>query len=279
MNTQQKLDFDRIRHAIEYIDKNFKGQPSLDEVAAHVNLSPFHFQRMFTQWSGVSPKQFLQYTSVEYAKKILSESKFSLAHAAHEVGLSGSGRLHDLFVKIEAMTPGEYKNGGENLTINYTFTETLFGEVLIASTPKGVCFIAFVDHQDDVLNALKDKFPHAVYRNSTDQIQQSALSVFTQEWKGIHPIKLHIKGTPFQLKVWEALLKIPMGILVTYGNIASYIDNPDANRAVGTAIGQNPISFLIPCHRVIRSTGAFGGYMWGPSRKIVMIGWENAQTR
>ncbi|MDR2816454.1 MAG: methylated-DNA--[protein]-cysteine S-methyltransferase [Proteiniphilum sp.] len=278
MDVQQKIDFDRIRCAIEYIDANFREQPSLNKVAAHVNLSPFHFQRMFTEWSGVSPKQFVQYTSVEYAKRILRESKLPLADAACAVGLSGTGRLHDMFVTIEGMTPGEYKNGGKSLTINYTFTDSPFGTILIASTPKGVCYIAFVDNEADVLNILKSKFPNAVYVNTTDRIQQEALLVFTKDWSALNGIKLHIKGTAFQMKIWEALLRIPMGSLVTYKDIARYIENPGANRAVGTAIGQNPVSFLIPCHRVIQSTGAFGGYMWGPSRKKAMIGWEGAQV-
>ena len=279
MDIQQKIDFDRIRHAIEYIDENFREQPSLNEVAAHVNLSPYHFQRMFTRWSGVSPKQFVQYMSVEYAKRILRESKTTLSDAVCAVGLSGMRRLHDLFVKIEGMTPGEYKNGGESLTINYSFTDSPFGTTLVASTPKGVCYIAFVENEADALNVLKGKFPHAVYANTTDRIQQDAILVFTKDRPALNEIKLHIKGTTFQMKVWEALLRIPMGNLATYGDIARSIENPKANRAVGTAVGQNPIAFLIPCHRVIQSTGAFGGYMWGPSRKKAMIGWESAQVK
>lgn len=278
METQQKINFDRIRHAIEYIDENFREQPSLNEVAAHVNLSPYHFQRMFTEWSGVSPKQFVQYTSVEHAKRILKESKATLLDTACEVGLSGVGRLHDLFVKIEGMTPGEYKNGGENLSINYDFTDSPFGTVLIASTPAGICYMAFTDDEPDALAVLKSKFPNAAYTRTTDRIQQDALLVFTKDWSELREIKVHIKGTAFQMKVWETLLKIPMGRLVAYGDIARHIENPDANRAVGTAVGQNPVSFLIPCHRVIQSTGAFGGYMWGPSRKKVMIGWESARV-
>lgn len=278
MDIQQKIDFDRIRHAIEYIDENFREQPSLNEVAAHVNLSPYHFQRMFTEWSGVSPKQFVQFTSVEYAKHILRESKTTLLNTACAVGLSGVGRLHDLFVKIEGMTPGEYKNGGENLTVNYSFTNSPFGTILTASTPKGVCHLAFVDDETHALEVLKSKFPNAAYSQTTDRLQQDALLVFTEDWSARNEIKLHIKGTAFQIKVWEALLKIPMGNLVTYGDIARCIENPDANRAVGTAVGQNPVAFLIPCHRVIQSTGAFGGYRWGPSRKKAMIGWESARS-
>jgi AraC family transcriptional regulator of adaptative response/methylated-DNA-[protein]-cysteine methyltransferase len=277
MDIQQRIDFDRIRRAIEYIDENFREQPSLNDVAAHVNLSSFHFQRMFTEWSGVSPKQFVQYTSIEYAKRILRESETTLLDTAFAVGLSGAGRLHDLFIKIEGMTPGEYKNGGENLSVNYSFADSPFGTVLVASTPKGVCYMAFADDEADVLNILKSKFPKALYTNTTDRMQQDALLAFSKDRSAPDKIKLHIKGTAFQMKVWEALLKIPMGNLAAYGDIARSIGHPDAHRAVGTAVGQNPVSFLIPCHRVIQSTGAFGGYMWGPSRKKAMIGWESAR--
>lgn len=279
MDIRREIDFNRIRRAIEYVDENFREQLSLNDVAAHVNLSPFLFQRMFTEWSGVSFRQFVQYTSVEYAKRILRESKTTPLDAACTVGLPGVGRLHDPFVKIEGMTPDEYKNGGESLTVNYSFADGPFGTILIASTPKGVCYIAFVDNETDALHIPKSKFPNAVYVNVTDRIQQDALLMFTKDWSALNKIKLHIKGTAFQMKVWEALLKIPMGNLVTYGDIARYIENPDANRAVGTAVGQNPIAFLIPCHRVIRSIGDFGGYMWGPSRKKAMIGWESAQIK
>jgi AraC family transcriptional regulator of adaptative response/methylated-DNA-[protein]-cysteine methyltransferase len=188
--------------------------------------------------------------------------------------LPDAGRLHDLLVKIEGMTPDEY--GGENLTINYSCTDSPFGTVLVASTPKGLCQIAFIDNEADALNILKGRFPNAAYTNTTDRMQQDVLLIFTKDWPALDEIKLHIKGTAFQMKVWEALLKIPTGNLVTYGDIARYIEHPKANRAVGTAVGQNPIAFLIPCHRVIQSTGALGGYRWGPSRKEAMIGWESA---
>jgi AraC family transcriptional regulator of adaptative response/methylated-DNA-[protein]-cysteine methyltransferase len=187
-------------------------------------------------------------------------------------------RRHDLFIKIEGMSPGEYKNGGENLSVNYSFADSPFGTVLVASTPKGVCYMAFADDEADVLNILKSKFPKALYTNTTDRMQQDALLVFSKDRSAPDEIKLHIKGTTFQMKVWEALLKIPMGNLAAYGDIARSIGHPNAHRAVGTAVGQNPVSFLIPCHRVIQSTGAFGGYMWGPSRKKAIIGWETARV-
>ena len=197
---------------------------------------------------------------------------------AMESGLSGTGRLHDLFIQIEGMTPGEYKNGGENLAINYSFAESPFGNILVASTPKGICHMAFADDHQAALEELKLQFPNARYAQITDIIQQNALFIFTQDWKKLQEIRLHLQGTPFQLKVWETLLKIPLGKLSTYGSIAKNIESPKASRAVGSAIGDNPVAFLIPCHRVIQSTGAFGEYHWGSTRKTAMIGWEAAQT-
>jgi AraC family transcriptional regulator of adaptative response/methylated-DNA-[protein]-cysteine methyltransferase len=278
MTTQQTINFNRIAEAIGYIKQNFKEQPNLEAVAEKVHLSPHHFQRMFTDWAGVSPKKFLQYISVEHAKSVLKEKEATLFDAAHETGLSGTGRLHDLFVNIEGMTPGEFKNGGESLAINYSYAESPFGDILVASTSKGICHMAFADSEQEALSALQNKFPNAQYKQMVDLIQQNALYIFTHDWKKVNTIKLHLKGTEFQLKVWEALLKVPMGKLSTYGSIAEEIKNPSASRAVGTAIGSNPVAFLIPCHRVIQSTGVFGGYMWGPTRKTAMIGWEAAKT-
>ncbi|MEO6232577.1 MAG: methylated-DNA--[protein]-cysteine S-methyltransferase [Ferruginibacter sp.] len=273
------VNYSRIEEAIDFIKLNFKSQPDLDEVASKVHLSPFHFQRMFIDWAGVSPKKFVQYLSVEYAKSILRDAKQNnLFHVAMETGLSGTGRLHDLFINIEGMTPGEYKNGGQQLAINYSFAETAFGKILVASTNKGVCYMAFADENDVAFQALQQKFPRAVYNQVVDRMQQNALFIFTQDWTKLHQIKLHLKGTSFQLKVWEALLKIPMGNLSTYGDIASAIDKPTASRAVGTAIGDNPVAFLIPCHRVIRSSGISGEYHWGSNRKSALIGWEAAKT-
>jgi AraC family transcriptional regulator of adaptative response/methylated-DNA-[protein]-cysteine methyltransferase len=278
MNAQESLDFARIAAAIEYLRENFKTQPGLDEVAQKVCLSPSHFQRLFTNWAGVSPKKFLQYISVEYAKKVLQERQATLFDAAYETGLSGTGRLYDLFVHIEGMTPGEYKNGGENLFINYSFVESPFGNIMVASTPKGICHMAFIEDETTALNDLQVKFPHAMYRQMLDKMQQNVLFIFTQDWSKLEEIKLHLKGTDFQLKVWETLLKIPMGHLTTYGDIAHQLNNPNASRAVGTAIGDNPVAFLIPCHRVIRASGELGGYHWGLTRKTAIIGWEAARN-
>ena len=269
-------DYERIKKAIEFIQSNFQQQPDLDAVAKEVYLSPFHFQRLFKDWAGVSPKKFLQYISLQHAKKLLHQH--TVSDAAYETGLSGSSRLHDLFISIEGMTPGEYKNGGEQLQINYSFAETPFGNIIVASTTKGICHLAFADDEKEALQQLQLQFPNAKFRQVVDTIQQNALFIFTQDWKDLSKIKLHLKGTPFQIKVWEALLKIPMGDVSTYSGIANTINNPNASRAVGTAIGDNPVAFLIPCHRVIRSTGDFGQYHWGSIRKTAMIGWEAAKT-
>ncbi|WP_462220890.1 bifunctional helix-turn-helix domain-containing protein/methylated-DNA--[protein]-cysteine S-methyltransferase [Ferruginibacter sp.] len=279
MSEQENIDYCRIAAAIDYIQTHFKQQPDLDEVAKRIHLSPFHFQRLFTEWAGVSPKKFLQYTSIQYAKNMLKDKQATLFDAAYETGLSGTGRLHDLFIKIEGMTPGEFKNGGENLFINYSYAETPFGNILVASTNKGICYMAFADDEKEALINLQNHFPKARFKQMLDIMQQNALYIFTHDWSKLHQIKLHLKGTDFQLKVWETLLKIPMGQLSTYGKIAAQIKNPNASRAVGTAIGSNPVAFLIPCHRVIQSTGTFGGYMWGPVRKTAIIGWEAAQTK
>ena len=277
MSESQSINYQRIAEAIAYIQANFKNQPSLDEIAEQVHLSPFHFQRIFSDWAGVSPKKFMQYLSVEYAKQLLKGKEATLFEAAQETGLSGTGRLHDLFVKIEGMTPGEYKNGGENLHINFSFSESPFGEIIIASTSKGICHLAFFSDQEEGASLMKARFPNASYHQLEDEIQQEALTIFQHDWNKLSQIKLHLHGTPFQLKVWDALLKIPMGNLTTYGSIANEIEKPKASRAIGTAIGSNPVAFLIPCHRVIQSSGKIGGYMWGNTRKSAIIGWEAAQ--
>jgi AraC family transcriptional regulator, regulatory protein of adaptative response / methylated-DNA-[protein]-cysteine methyltransferase len=270
--------FDTIARAIKYLEMNFKEQPSLEEIAKEVNLSPFHFQRIFTEWAGVSPKQFLQYLNVAYARKLLKEKQVTLFDAAVETGLSGTGRLHDMFIRIEGMTPGEYKNGGEKLSINYSFADTPFGSVIIASTEKGICYIAFFDDGALAFDELRNNFCNAKFLQRSDALQQDALQIFSGDWSKMTNIKLHLKGTPFQIKVWEALLKVPSGGLTTYSSLASIVNNPKASRAVGSAVGDNPVAYLIPCHRVIRSTGIFGQYHWGTSRKAAMIGWEAAKN-
>ena len=278
METQNEIDYKRIAEAIDFLKLNYKRQPTLDEAAEHVNMSPFHFQRMFKDWAGVTPKQFLQYISIEHAKTILKDKQASLFDTAYQTGLSGTGRLHDLFIKVEGMTPGEYKNGGEQLTINYSFADSPFGTILVASTHKGICYMAFADDgHDNAFADLQRHFPNATYNRLLDTIQQNALFIFTQDWSKLNQIKLHLKGTDFQIKVWETLLKVPMGNLVTYSDLAGNLQNPNARRAVGTAVGSNPVAFLIPCHRVIKSTGEIGQYHWTSQRKNAMIGWEAAK--
>ena len=270
------LDYQRIEQAIRFIRENFQEQPDLDEIARQIHLSPFHFQRLFKEWAGVSPKKFLQFTSIEYAKQLLQQQK-TLATVSFETGLSGTSRLHDLFIQIEGMTPGEYQQGGKNLHIYYSHAETVFGNILIASTDKGICHISFVQETSD-LTALINRFPAAQLEQKTDLHQQEALKMFREDWSDLDKIKLHLKGTPFQIKVWNALLQIPMGSLKSYLEIANEIGDPKASRAVGTAIGNNPIAYIIPCHRVITSSGNLGGYHWGIDRKSAIIGWESAKA-
>ncbi len=278
---QEQNHFARIAKAITYIQHNFKAQPSLDEVAAHIHLSPAHFQRLFTEWAGTSPKKFLQYISLEHAKTLLKQDH-SVFDAAYDTGLSSTSRLHDLFIQIEGMTPAEYKRGGEDLTIHYQYAESPFGTVLVASTAKGICFMSFVDNEQESFAAMLEKFPNAQFYQQADVLHEHALAIFSSDFSSenqpLGQIKLHLKGTDFQLKVWESLLKIPMGQLTTYGDLAEQVGNPKASRAVGTAVGHNPVAFLIPCHRVIQATGVLGEYHWDKSRKMAMIGWEGVQT-
>lgn len=273
--TAQIDQYDRIADAIRYIHQHFQEQPSLEQIASAVHVSPIHFQKQFKHWVGVSPKKFLQYISVEHAKSVLKN--YSLTETVYDTGLSSPSRLHDLFIQIEGMTPAEYKKQAQNLVIHYQFSATPFGEVLIASTHKGVCWMAFESDQNLAVSNLQQSFPKATFLAQSDQFQRDALAIFAKD-QSLAQIKLHLKGTPFQLKVWASLLKIPMGHLSTYGDIAQQIQQPTASRAVGTAIGRNPIAFLIPCHRVIRATGVIGEYRWGAPRKTAIIGWEGVKT-
>lgn len=270
MSRQQTIDFARVAEAIEYTRENVNGQPTLDDIASKVCLSSADLQHLFTLWAGVNLQEFLQYSTTEYAKKVLKESSLS------DIVNNESGVFAiDKFVKIEAITPFECKN----LSINYSFSDSLFGEIIVASTYKGVCYMAFADNKTVALTNLHENFPNAQYHQISDDFQQNAISSLTHDFNNRIEIRLHLKGTDFQLKVWEVLLKIPLGELTTYGNIASKLNNPNASRAVGTAIGSNPVSLLIPCHRVIRSSGELGGYHWGLTRKVAIIGWEAVKKR
>ncbi|MCK7555566.1 bifunctional helix-turn-helix domain-containing protein/methylated-DNA--[protein]-cysteine S-methyltransferase [Chitinophaga sedimenti] len=280
MKPQQQLDYDRIAQAIAFFRKHYTDQPTLEDAAAHVHLSPFHFQRMFHDWAGVTPKQFLQYLTVEHAKRMLRDTGARLSDTAFETGLSGTGRLHDLFIKVEGMTPGEFKNGGELLNINYSFAESPFGLLIVASTHKGVCHMAFADAgREQAFVDLRAAFPNATFTQVVDRLQQHALFIFGEDWSALDEIKLHLKGTPFQIKVWETLLRVPAGGLTTYGDLARNAGFQGASRAVGTAVGNNPVAFLIPCHRVIKSNGEVGQYHWGADRKNALIGWEAARMQ
>ncbi len=274
------VNYNRIEKAIAFISENYGKQPSLDEIAEQVHLSPFHFQRLFAEWAGTTPKRFLQYISMNYAKELLSKEQATLRETAEATGLSSTSRLHDLFIQLEGMTPAEYKNGGKNLQIDYQVNATPFGEVLIANTNKGICHLSFIAEEAEAdLQQLIAQFPQATFTARRNDMQAKALDIFQHDWTDMPQIKLHLKGTDFQLKVWQCLLEIPSGSLSSYGKIARDIGTPLAHRAVGTAIGRNPIAFLIPCHRVIQTTGGIGGYMWGTNRKKAIIGWEAAQNQ
>jgi AraC family transcriptional regulator of adaptative response/methylated-DNA-[protein]-cysteine methyltransferase len=214
---------------------------------------------------------------VEYAKQLLKEKQATLFDTAFETGLSGTGRLHDLFIKVEGMTPGEFKKGGEHLTINYSFAESPFGNLIVASTAKGICYMSFCSEEEQAFLKLSSQFPNAAFRQMVDSMQQDALFIFQRDWSKLNQIKLHLAGTHFQLKVWEALLRVPMGKLTSYGSLAKELGKPGASRAVGNAVGSNPVAYLIPCHRVIQSSGETGDYKWGGLRKSAMIGWEAAK--
>jgi AraC family transcriptional regulator of adaptative response/methylated-DNA-[protein]-cysteine methyltransferase len=275
MTDHDTLNYQRIETAIHFITENLNMQPSLDEIAASVHLSPFHFQRLFKEWAGVSPKKFMQFLSLSYAKERLRNND-SVLKTTYDTGLSSPSRLHDLFIGIEGMTPGEYKHGGSGLHINYSFSPSPFGQLIVASTPKGVCHLHFDNDNERAFSVLRARFPNASYREVRDDYQHAAVSIFDSDWRQLDTIKLHLAGTPFQHKVWESLLKIPTGALRTYSDIAQDIGNNKASRAVGSAVGKNPVAFLIPCHRVIQKSGHIGNYMWGSTKKRAIIGWEGA---
>lgn len=269
-NTYQ---FDLIAQAIQFIKDNQKAQPSLEEIANHVHVSKFHFQKLFRKWAGVSPKDFLQYITVEQAKKSLKIGKSTL-ETAFDIGLSGNGRLHDLFIKVEACTPGEFKKRGEGIHMLYEEIETPFGQALIAETKKGICKLSFQDDFQKAEASFIDEYPKAVLEKRLGSNGQLVLQYF-HNWKvPERQIGLDLRGTPFQIQIWKALLQIPSSQVLSYQDIAAKINNPKAVRAVGTAIGKNPIAYLIPCHRVIKSNGEMGQYRWNANRKVAINGYE-----
>ena len=271
-------DYRRIERAITYLEEHALEQPSLAEVAEHIGLSPHHFQRMFTSWAGVSPKKFLQYLTIENAKKLLRQSA-SVLDTALDVGLSGPGRLHDLFVSVEAMTPGEFKAKGKEVRIRYGFHPSPFGETLLAVTRRGICRLAFVDPQtrSTALDELRKNWQEAILVEDQDAGREMIRQIFDRTRDSPRtPLRVLLKGTRFQIKVWEALLRIPEGAVVSYGSLAHAIGRPKAHRAVGTAAGHNPIAYVIPCHRVLRANGGIGGYHWGTARKRAILAREAA---
>jgi AraC family transcriptional regulator of adaptative response/methylated-DNA-[protein]-cysteine methyltransferase len=272
---QSLRDYRRIEAVIRFLESKAGEQPSLQEAARAVGLSEFHLQRLFRRWAGVSPKRFLQFLTVQHAKRALRDGLSVLA-AAYEAGLSGPGRLHDLFVAVEAVTPGEYKALGTGLEVRYGLAPSPFGECLVAMTERGICGLEFVADggRASAVEGLRRAWPGARLEEDAPAARAVAGRIFGPAAAGRERLTLFLKGTNFQLKVWQALLRIPAGAATSYGALAEAIDQPDAARAVGGAVGRNPIAYLIPCHRVLRESGKFGDYRWGAERKQAMLGWE-----
>ena len=272
-------DYRRIEKAIEFLAANYQNQPSLNEVARSASLSEFHFQRLFRRWAGISPKRFVQFLTLEHAKQALEESR-SVLDAAYDAGLSSPSRLHDLFVTTEAMTPGEFKAKGAGLEIAYGYHPSPFGECVLAVTERGICGLGFVreGNRKQALDDFKQRWPEARFQENSEKTRGYMEGIFSAKNRnGAHPLKLLLMGTNFQIKVWEALLRIPSGSVVCYEDLARRLGKPSAARAVGSAVGQNPISFLIPCHRAIRKMGITGDYHWGATRKKAILAWEAAR--
>lgn len=274
-------DYRRIEAALDWLANNFDAQPSLETIAARADLTPFHFQRLFTHWVGLSPKKFVQLLSLERAKHSLDASR-SLLDAAWDAGLSGPGRLHDLFVSLDAVTPGEYRRRGEGLEIRYGYVPSPFGDCLLLETERGINGLAFTSGElrADTFAALRQGWENARFVEDTDGVRQLARRIFSPaaDSRGHPPLRLLVRGTRFQVKVWEALLRVPYGAVISYADLADRSGSPNAVRAVASANAANAISYLIPCHRVIRKCGALGGYRWGMTRKLAMLSRESATT-
>jgi len=265
-----------IERAIHFISENYRLQPNLDEVANHVHLSKYHFQRLFHEWAGVTPKQFLQYITVAHAKKCLQQGRSTLA-TAYDVGLSGNGRLHDMFLKIESCTPGEFQRRGAGLVLQYQVIDSPFGQLVLAESEVGISQMEFLREGVSPIGLLQTKFPAASFYNELGTYGRM-VKEYISTWRVPEKqIVLDLKGSPFQINVWKALISIPTAQYLAYGDIAKAIGRPNAVRAVGSAIGSNPIAYLIPCHRVIRETGEIGGYFWGVEKKLLINGYENAK--
>ncbi|SIR57057.1 bifunctional transcriptional activator/DNA repair enzyme AdaA [Aeromonas veronii] len=271
-------DYARIADAIRFIASQVERQPTLDEIAAHVHLSPFHFQRLFSRWAGVTPKRYLQVLTLERAKALLQESR-PLLEVADTLGLSSGSRLYDHFVQLEAVTPGEYKQRGAGLVIDHGVHDTPFGQAFVSLTPRGVCNFSFLDEKapEVPLAALAHNWPEAELREAPSRTQNVINTMFDGSKAPDRPISLHVSGTNFQISVWRALLQIPPAKVVSYAQVASAVGNPKAARAVGLAVGANPVALMIPCHRVIQQNGKLGGYHWGETRKQAIHAWEAAR--
>ncbi len=275
---QSSADYRTIEEAIHYLERNAQRQPDLKEVAAAVGLSEFHFQRLFTRWAGISPKRFLQFITKEHAKELLDRSS-NLLDTTVQVGLSSLGRLHDLFVTTEAVTPGEYKSRGAALTVRYGLHPTPFGKCLLAVTDRGICHLGFVQTTEGAaVDELVSRWQQAEMVEDSRATASLVEPIFDLGQRLDQPLRLHLRGTNFQLKVWEALLRVQAGAVTTYSQIAERIGEPRAARAVGSAVGANPVPVLIPCHRVIRAIGEFGNYRYGAARKLALLGWEFSQA-
>jgi AraC family transcriptional regulator of adaptative response/methylated-DNA-[protein]-cysteine methyltransferase len=282
MHTYPQLsdDYARIEQVIYFLERNASRQPSLGEIADYVHLSEYHFQRLFTRWVGISPKRFLQFITKEHAKQLLAQSS-SILDTTYQVGLSSPGRLHDLFITWESVTPGQFKQRGMGLTIRYGFHPTPFGEVLLGSTDRGICGLSFVmpTGRPSALASLQKNWPLAVLVEDPSATQALVAAIFpSPSTHPTNPLQVYLSGSNFQLKVWEALLRIPSGSVVSYRDIAGFIGDPRASRAVGNALAHNPVAVLIPCHRVIHALGEFGNYHYGEARKMALLGWEMARV-
>lgn len=278
---QASADYKRIEKAITYVEQNFKDQPSLETIAANVGLSKFHFQRLFKEWAGISPTQFLHFLTVTYAKERLAESH-SILDASYDAGLSSPSRLHDLFINFDAITPGDYKREGAGLEIRYGFHDTPFGRVLIATTERGICGLHFVaDSEEETLEHLQQDWSLATLIKDSEHtapiIQHLFTSTASTKPASARPFHLFLKGTNFQVQVWQALIAIPEGSLMSYQDVASLMNKPSATRAVASAIAKNPVGYIIPCHRVISQAGKLHQYRWGAARKKAIVGWEASQ--
>lgn len=270
-------DYERIAQIIRFLNEHHVEQPDLATLASRAGLSPFHLHRLFAAWAGVTPKDFLQCLTLAHAKELLRNGS-NVLEVALESGLSGPGRLHDLLVNLEAASPGELKSGGVGWLISYGFVDSLFGRCLIAESPRGVCHLSFVENEKAALAGLHQDWPQAKLRRDDLDAGHLASTLFAQP-SGVPSrpaLRAFVRGTPFQVRVWRALLQVPPGSLTSYGRLAAAVGRPTAPRAVGAAVGQNPLAYLIPCHRVIRETGVMGDYRWGPIRKRAMIAWESS---